>query len=185
MWGQIIKGIGKAASRTMGLAAGIFGGVKAGKMRKKQNKLLDNYEADAASTFNKEYNADYLQRSDNQAALREQQNAMKQQNQVAENTSVVTGATPEALAMQKQNNMRSLGDTVSQIARNASAYKTNILNNYQNQKRDIMDQRNQMLGQQAQNYSNLAMNGANTFMNSFNTEGGGGGLGDLIGKIGK
>lgn len=185
MWGQIIKGIGQAASGTAGLAAGIFGGIKAGKMRKKQNKLLDSYEADVTGTFNKEYNADYLQRSDNQAALREQQNAMKDQNRTAENTAAITGATPEALAMQKQNNMRSLGDTVSQIARNASAYKTNILNNYQNQKAGIMDRRNAVLGQQAQNYSNLMANGVNTFMNSFKTDDGGGGLGDLIGKIGK
>lgn len=184
MWGQIIKGIGQAAGGTMGLAAGLFGGIKAAKMRKKQNKLLDNYEADVTGTFNKEYNADYMQRSDNQSALRQQQEAIKDQNRTAQNTAVITGATPETLALQKQNNMRSLADTVSQIARNASAYKTNILNNYQNQKAGIMDKRNAALGQQAQNYSNLMANGVNTFMNSFNTEGGGG-LGDLIGKIAK
>ncbi|MFR3550023.1 MAG: hypothetical protein ACLTTW_07315 [Coprobacter sp.] len=181
MWGQIIKSAGKAAGGTMGLAAGLFGGIKAGKIRKKQNKLLDSYENDVTSTFNKEYNADYLQRSDNQAALREQKDAMKEQNRVAENTAVITGAAPETLALQKQKNIQSLGDTVSHIARNASAYKTNILNHYQQQKADIFDRRNQILNSQAQNYTNLAMNGANTFLNSFDMEGGGG-ISELIGK---
>ena len=184
MWGQIIKSAGKAAEGTMGLAAGLFGGIKAGKIRKKQNKLLDSYENDVTSTFNKEYNADYLQRTDNQAVLREQKDAIKEQNRVAENTAVITGATPETLALQKQKNMQSLGDTVGNIARNASAYKTNILNQYQQQKADIFDRRNQILNSQAQNYTNLAMNGANTFLNSFDMEGGGG-ISGLIGKIGK
>lgn len=53
MWGQIIKGIGIAAGGTMGLAAGLFGGIKAAKTRKKQDKLLDSYENDVTATFNK------------------------------------------------------------------------------------------------------------------------------------
>lgn len=162
--------MGKAAGGVFGGAASILGGIKAGQQRKKQLRAINDYEADVTSRFQKEYNADYLQRSDNQAALREQQEQMKRQNRIAQNTAVVTGATPEVLAMQKANNMQAYGNTVAQIARNASAYKTNILNNYQNQQRDILGMRNQAYGQQAQSWGNLAINGANTLLNSFNNE---------------
>lgn len=170
MWGKIISGIGKAAGGVFGGAASILGGIKAGQQRKKQLRAINDYEADTTSRFQKEYNADYLQRSDNQAALREQQEQINRKNRTAQNTAIVTGATPEVLALQKAAGLRSYGNTISQIARNASAYKTNILNNYQNQKRDIMNMRNQAYGQQAQNWGNLALNGANVLMNSFNSE---------------
>ncbi|MDR2914948.1 MAG: hypothetical protein LBV74_08980, partial [Tannerella sp.] len=62
--------IGAAISAGAGLLGGIFGGIKAGKARKKAQNAMDQEARDNTALFNREYYADSMNRSDNQALLR-------------------------------------------------------------------------------------------------------------------
>ena len=65
---------------------------------------LSDQQAQLDNIFNNEYYGDYMNRSDVQSMMRSMQDQMRQQNAQNYNMAAVTGATPEALAAQQNNN---------------------------------------------------------------------------------
>lgn len=125
--------IGALIGGGLGLASSLFGGIKAAKAAKKQQKIIDNARARNEAWFNKEYYQDYMDRSDAQAAMGRVRDYMKRANERTDNMAAVTGATPEAVAAQKEATANAIGNTASAIQANADAYKQNALNRYQAQ----------------------------------------------------
>lgn len=122
--------IGSIISAGVGLATSIFGGIKARKAAKKQQAAIEDARQRNDAWYNKEYYQDYTQRSDAQAAMRNVRDFMKRSNQDAIASAAVTGATPEAIAAQKESSNKVVSDTAANIQANADAYKTNIQNQY-------------------------------------------------------
>lgn len=80
--------------------------------------------------YNNQANMDQLQRSENQAALSAAKELLMENNKRAAGAAAVTGASPQAVAMEKGNAVKALSDTATGIARNASAIKDQAMQNY-------------------------------------------------------
>lgn len=193
-WAQII---GPAAKGVTGIASALFGGLKAAKARKKAaremkraQEAIQNERGFNDALFTREYYQDYLQRSENQAALKVLRDRLKRQNQGAAQMAVVTGATPEAVAKQKEMGNEVMGNTVSQIAAHSSNVKDNVLNRYQSIRQNLLENEQALYGlnanfhnQSARQFANLMANGLDNLATSFTdmSNGAGGGLAGLIG----
>lgn len=73
--------------------------------------------------WNRKENEDILMRSDMQNILRKQRELYNDQMQRARATNIVAGGTDESLALQQQAANKAVGDTMSDMAANASAIK--------------------------------------------------------------
>jgi len=124
----------------LGLANSMFGGIKAAKERKRQDRIIREAKQRNEDFFNSEYYQNYMDRSDVQAAMKRVRDTMRKSNQT------VTGATPEAVVAQKQANNEIIADAASGIQANADAYKNNVKSLYLNQQ-NALDQAR--LGQSA------------------------------------
>lgn len=167
-WGAVIGG-------AIGLAGSLIGGNKAAKQRKRMEQYLNKQESDATAWYNANALSDYTQRADTQALIKNMRDNMSQQNRIASNTAVVTGATPEQQAVQKEQSNKVMTDTYSRIGAMGQQYKDQVTDKYLAMKNNIAQQRMGMMGQQAQNYEILFQNGVNTFADSFKTSAGSGG----------
>lgn len=190
--------IGQAAKGTIGLGSALFGGIKSGKERKKAEKALKQSKEEVEKEkgfndvlFNREYYQDFLQRSENQAALKVLRDRLKKQNEETAQTAVITGATPEAIAKQKEISNEAYGNTVSSIAANSSSAKDAVMNRYLNyrqglnsQKLGLYNQEMNLHNQSARQFANLMQNGLNTLSSSFTSDGNGNnGLVDVLGSL--
>lgn len=190
--------IGDIAKGVTGIGTAIFGGIKGGKERKKAAKALKEGQAEVNrekafndTLFNREYYQDYMQRSENQSALKVLRDRMRRENAETAQTAVVMGATPEAVAKQKEITNSIMGDTVSQIAANSSSFRDNVMNRYLNYRDSLNGQMQNLLGQKsnlhtqnAMQWSNLMQNGLNSLASSFQPDSNGnGGLGNLLGSL--
>lgn len=198
MCAGLFSWIGKAAQGVAGIGTALFGGIKSGKARKRAAKELqraqdaiDDEKGLNDALFTKQYYQDYLQRSENQAALKVLRDRLKKQNQAASQMAVVTGATPEAVAKQKEAGNEVMGDTVSQIAVHSSSVKDQVLNRYQAIRQNLLGREQALYGQKAdyqnqnaRQWANLMSNGLNSLTNSFASDGNGSnGMVDAIGKL--
>ena len=134
MCAGLFSWIGQAAKGVVGLGSALFGGIKSGKERKKAAKALkqsqeeiDKEKAFNDILFNREYYQDFLQRSENQAALKMLRDRLKRQNEATAQTAVITGATPEAKAKQKEISNQANGNVVSTVAANSSSPKHAVM----------------------------------------------------------
>ena len=117
----------------LGLANSMFGGIKAAKERKRQDRIIREAKQRNEDFFNSEYHQNYM-------------DPMRKSNQTAAASAAVTGATPEAVVAQKQANNEIIADAASGIQANADAYKNNVKSLYLNQQ-NALDQAR--LGQSA------------------------------------
>lgn len=152
--GGIIGGVGAAAG-------GIFGGIAARKARKRNEKILNAAEERANNWYDQEYNSDFTQRSDAQAALNNARQILNDRYNRSQGAAAVTGATDESVAQQKEANNQVLTDVTSNIAERADAYKEQVRANYENQMSNIDQQRMDLNNQKAQNVANAASQFAN------------------------
>lgn len=86
--------------------------------------------------YHNQANMDQLARSENQAALAEARELLTQNNKRATASAAVTGATPESVALEKQNATEALADITTGIAKNASVTKDAAMQNYLSANRD-------------------------------------------------
>lgn len=128
--GGIIGGIGSAVS-------GIAGGRAARKARKRNERILNAAQDRAENWYDKEYNSDFTQRSDAQAALNNARQILNERYSRTQGAAAVTGATDESVAAQKEANNQVLADVTSSIAERADAYKEQVRANYENQLANI------------------------------------------------
>lgn len=124
--GGIISGAGQGVSSILG------GAFSAAKMRKNQ-KIIDAQRNRSQAWYDREYNADFTQRADAQAALGKAREILDSRYKQAESQAAITGATPEVIAMQKQSGNNVLAGITSNIAARADAYKEQVRANYENQ----------------------------------------------------
>ena len=122
--------------------------------------------------YNQKMSEDYMMRSNVQNVLRKQRELLDEQYQRARATNVVAGGTDEALALQQQAANKAMGDTMANIAANASTYKDNVEQQYRTQENAISQQQQQVYTNQAnqvaQAGSQLAKTGGTMLTNSLN-----------------
>ena len=108
------------------------------------------------SMFNRQYYQDALSRSDTQNMLRNYRETMREAIKNQQNTAVVTGETPEAVAATKRNNAKAYADAVAGITAQNSARKDAALANYQNMSNQSYADWIKLYQGDAQNWSNFA-----------------------------
>ena len=141
--GGIIGGVGSAV-------AGIVSGNATRKAAKRNDRLLDERQQRAQEWYEKEYNADFTQRSDAQAALTSARKLLDERYSNAQGAAAVAGATDESLAQQKAAANRTLDYVTSSIAQRADAYKEQVRANYENRQNQIDQARMGVNNQRAQ-----------------------------------
>lgn len=93
---------------------------------------------------------DQLQRSENQAALAEARDLLTTSSKRSAATAAVTGATPEAQALEKEAATKALSDITTGVARNASATKDQAMANYLEANKEYTQAISNVRTQQAQ-----------------------------------
>lgn len=151
--------IGALIGAGVGLASNILGGVKAAKAARQQKELLERERQANEAWYNQNYYQDYLNRSDSQAAIKRVQDFITKRNKTVAATTAVTGATPEAVLAEQENNQKLLSDTVGNIAANADSYKDSVQARYQQQKNNIANAQVGQLQADEQGGAQLAANG--------------------------
>lgn len=126
MVGQII---GAAAQ----VGSAIYGAVKSSEANKKAQQMIQNQRDENRKWYDQKMAEDYMQRSDVQNVLRKQRELLNEQYQRARATNIVAGGTDEALALQQQAANDAMGDTMADIAANATDYKENVEQQYRTQ----------------------------------------------------
>lgn len=158
-WGASIGGV-------VGLGASLLGGSKAAKQRKMMENYLNQQDAENKSWYNANALSDFTQRSDTQNLMKQLRDTMGKQNKIAANTAVVTGATPEQQAVQKEQANKVISDTFSNIGSMGQQWKDNITDKYLARKSNIAGQRMNMMEGKAQSGENLQSNGLGMLSNS-------------------
>lgn len=132
--GGIIGGIGSAA-------AGIIGGKAARKAAKRNAALIAEAENDARAWYEKEYNRNFLDRSDARAAINEARTILNDRYKQADASAAVTGATEDSVAREKAAANEALAEITSNIAERADAHKDAVRANYETQKDAFLQQK--------------------------------------------
>lgn len=134
--GGIISGVGSAV-------AGIVGGNATRKAANRNQRLIQEAENESKAWYDKQYNANFLDRADARAAINQTREILNDRYKQAEASAAVTGATEESIARQKRDANEALAEVTSNIAERADAYKDAVRANYEAQQDAI---RNQKIG---------------------------------------
>jgi hypothetical protein len=153
-------------SAAAAIGSSIYGGVKGGNARRRQDELLNKQEAENKAWYNSNALGDYMKRQDVQNLMRQLRQQLREQNQTQANMSVVTGATPEQQAAQKELSNRAIADAYSNIAAQGQLYKDRVTDRYMAMKQGYANSRMGMLEGQAGSYENLMNSGQNSFPGS-------------------
>ena len=149
--------IGSIIGGAMKLGGSIFGGIKASREAKKQQKMLDAQKAENQAWYNRRFNEDGTQRADAQRLLTNTQDLLRRQTMAA-GANAVTGASTEAVAAQKAANNQALAEATSTIAAASDARKDNIEQQYQTNNNALADKQMQ-ISRQKQNAITQAVQG--------------------------
>lgn len=167
--------VGAAIGAGVGLVGSIFGGSKAAKQRRKMNRYLNEQDAENKAFYNANALSDYTQRADAQNLMKQLRDNLTKQNKTAANMAVVTGATPEQQAVQKEQSNKVISDTFSNLGAMGQQYKDRVTDKYLSRRQDIANQRMGIMNQKAQSYENLMNTGLNMISGSVGSLYGGGG----------
>lgn len=158
MVGSIISGAVGGALQIGSTIASLVGSSKA---NKKAQAELDSRKAENDQWYNAKMNEDYLSRSDIQNTLRKQRELLNEQYQRARATNLVAGGTDESLALMQQEANKTMGDTMANIAANASAHKDSIEQQYRQAKSDLSSQQQQIYQNKANAIAQAGSQAAN------------------------
>lgn len=153
--GIVSAALGGATS----LASTILGQVASNRYNKQAQAEIDARKKENKQWYDQKMNEDYLMRSDVQNVLRKQRELLDEQYQRARATNIVAGGTDESLALQQQAANKVLGDTMADIASNASTYKDNVEQQYRAQQDSLSQQQQQIYNNQANQVSQAASQG--------------------------
>ena len=121
--------IGAAAQ----VGSSIYGAIKSSQANKRAQEMIQNQRSENQRWYDAKMAEDYTQRSEVQNILRKHRDLLKEQYQRARATNIVAGGTDESLALQQQAANETMGETMANIAANASAYKDSVENQYRAQ----------------------------------------------------
>ena len=133
----------------MKIGSTIYGQIKSNQLNKQAQQELDARRSENKNWYNQKMNEDYMMRSDVQNVLRKQRELLDEQYKRARATNIVAGGTDESLALQQREANRQMGDTMADIAANASSYKDNIEQQYRAQENNLSQQQQQIYTNQA------------------------------------
>lgn len=141
MVGQILGAVAQVGSS-------IYGAIKSSQANKRAEELLQNQRDENQKWYDQKMAEDYTQRSDAQNILRKQRELLQEQYQRARATNIVAGGTDESLALQQAAANDAMGETMADIAAQASSYKEGVENQYRAQ--DAAPNQQQISNEQAQ-----------------------------------
>lgn len=118
--------VGQLLGAAAQVGASIFGGIESSEAGNRAKALIQNQRTGGQRWYDQKMAEDYMQRSDIQNALRTQKELLNEQYRKARATNVVAGGTDESLALQQQAANDVMGDTMSNMAANASDYYDSI-----------------------------------------------------------
>ena len=144
--------IGAAAQ----IGSSIYGAIKSSKANKRAEQLLKNQRDENQKWYETRMAEDYTKRADVQNVLRKQRELFEEQYQRAKAGNVVAGGTDEALALQKAAANEAMGETMADIAAQASDYKEGIEEQYRTQDAALNQQQIGMEQAKAQNIAAAA-----------------------------
>ena len=144
--------IGAAAQ----IGSSIYGAIKSSQANKRAQQLIQNQRDENQKWYNQKMAEDYAKRTDVQNVLRKQRELLQEQYQRARATNVVAGGTDESLALQQQAANDAMGDTMANIAANASSYKEGIEQQYRAQDAALNQQQAGIEQAKAQSIANAA-----------------------------
>lgn len=146
-------------SAGVGLGGAAYGAIKAGQERKRMESFLTSQEADNTARYNKDYFGDYTQRADTQALMKKLRENLQRSNTITNKTAAVTGATSEAVNVQKDQNNKVVTDTMSNVAAMGQQWKDRVQDRYLGMKNNYAQMRYGNMGANAASYENLMGNG--------------------------
>lgn len=134
------------------LAGAIGSAISNSKMRK---SIADGRRENQA-WYNRKSAEQYTQRSDAQAILKKQRELLDQQYKRSRATNAIAGGTDESLAKQQAAANDAMSNTMTNMAGQADAYKTNIENQYRQTEAQYREMEAKADAQQAANIANAA-----------------------------
>lgn len=149
----------------LALGSAIYGGITSAVANNKARKLIQQQRDANKRWYDTKMAQDYTMRTDAQAAINRQRELLNEQYNKARKTGVVSGATDEAVALQKEAANRSVSDTMTDIASNASAYKDNVEARYKAEDAALNQQQVQNHQQQAAQTAQAASQAVNAGVN--------------------
>lgn len=145
----------------MQLGSSIYGSVKSAQQNKEAQKELDARRKENKRWYEQKINEDYMMRSDVQNVLKKQRELLGEQYKRARATNIVAGGTDESLALQQAQANAALGNTMSDIAANATAHKDAVEAQYRAQEDSLSQQQQQIYANQANATATAAAQAAN------------------------
>lgn len=141
--------IGAAAQ----VGSSIYGAVKSSQANQRAQQMIQNQRDENKKWYDQKMAEDYTQRSDAQNVLRKQRELLQEQYQRARATNIVAGGTDESLALQQAQANETMGETMANIASQASDYKESVEQQYR-AKDDALNQ--QLAGIEQAKADNIA-----------------------------
>lgn len=147
-----------AIGGAVGIGGTIAGAIGAGKERRRMETFLTQQGSENQAWYDQNYHQDYTQRADTQALIKNMRENLKRDNRRTESTAAITGATPEATNLVKENSNKVISDTYSRINAMGQAYKDGITDKYMTRKSMLAGQQMGMMEGRANSYENLMSN---------------------------
>lgn len=147
------------------LASAIGAAARSRHYNERANNELASLRRDNRAWYDRRMAQDYTMRSDVQATLKKQRELLDEQYRRARATNAVAGGTDESLALQQQAANRSLSNTMTDVAANASAHKDNVEAAYRQQNLALAQQQIKNDQQQAASVAQAGAQGVNAGLN--------------------
>lgn len=114
----------------LGLIGGILGQQESAAANRKAQRLLDKQKKDNENWYRIQKNSDYTLRADVQAAVNKQRELLNERYKAAEKSAVVSGATDEAVAAQKEASANAMANTMADVAAAGAEHKDKVEQQY-------------------------------------------------------
>lgn len=144
--------IGTAAQ----VGSSIYGAIKSSQANKRAEELIRNERDENRKWYEEKMASDYTKRADVQNVLRKQKDLFQEQYQRARATNLVAGGTDESLALQQAQANETMGETMSNVADNAAAYKDAVEEQYRAKDSELNQQQVALEMQKGQNIAQAA-----------------------------
>lgn len=147
------------------LGSAIYGTVASSAANRRARKLIGQQRDENRRWYNTKMNEDYTSRPDAQAVIEKQRELLGERYRQARATAAVSGATDEAVAMQKEAANDALADTMSGIAAEAAEYKEGVESRYRAEDNALNQQQAQIEARRGAATAQAAAQGVSAGLN--------------------
>lgn len=148
--------IGSLIGGGLQLVGGIAGSIASSRAAKKADQMIVDQKAKNQAWYDREYNQNYLQRSDAQAVLENTRKFYDDRLVRSAATNTVMGGTDEAAAIEKAAANEVVAQTMSDMNAQASQHKDAIQQSYMNADMNLAQQQIANQQQKGQNIAQAA-----------------------------